>query len=111
MKVNFKHNEYCDGVLLSGNNLNNLIIVCSKCKSFASVQKFVWTCPKCHKHFNCCDTRTFSINENEKLEKDEFECDNYDDNDNEYNEDLNINISKQAFNLNSINGTFWLSVK
>ena len=105
LKVNFKHNENCDGVLLSGNNLNNLIIVCSKCKSFASVQKFVWTCPKCHKHFNCCDTRTFSINENEKLEKDEFECDNYDDNDsdNEYNEDLNINISKQAFNLNSIN--------
>ena len=106
-KVNFKHNEYCDGILLSGNILNNSIIVCSKCKSFASIQKFIWTCPKCFIHFNCLNTRNFSLSDKEKYEKDEFKFDFNDD-----YEDLlynfkgdffldDFNLYKSDFNLNN----------
>ena len=107
-KVNFKHNEYCDGFLLYGNLLNNSIIVCSKCKSFASVQKFMWTCPKCYLHFSCLNTRTFTLCQKEKYEKDEFK---FDFNDNDYEDLLNnfqgdfdldddFNLEKNDLNFN-----------
>ena len=70
LKLNFYHNKNCDGVLLEGHIFEKKIVVCKKCKIFASVNKYKWLCPICGIKFKCLQTRSFK-----EIEKDEFNVD------------------------------------
>ena len=70
LKLNFFHNKNCDGVLLEGHIFEKKIVVCKKCKIFASVNKYKWLCPLCGIKFKCLQTRSLK-----EIENDEFNVD------------------------------------
>ena len=70
LKLKFYHNKNCDGVLLEGHIFEKKIVVCKKCKIFASVNKYKWLCPICGIKFKCLQTRSFK-----EIENDEFNVD------------------------------------
>ena len=47
----FYHKDECKGELYRGNLYRKEIIVCSKCRALNFADKFIWTCPLCHKRF------------------------------------------------------------
>ena len=47
--TDFFHNKKCDGILYESELDDNTIIVCDKCKGITYIDRFIWTCPKCHK--------------------------------------------------------------
>ncbi len=72
LDLNFYHNKNCDGILYEGNNFSGKIIVCSKCKTFVSINKYNWICPICERNFHCEETKSFYISEYEKSKNDEI---------------------------------------
>ena len=73
LKLDFFHNLRCNGVLYEGNRFEKKIIVCSLCKVFASINKFMWICPICQKNFKCTNVRSFKHEIN--LMNEEFQLD------------------------------------
>ena len=72
LDLNFYHNKNCDGILYEGNNFSGKIIVCSKCKTFVSINKYNWICPICEKNFHCEETESFPISDLDKIKNDFF---------------------------------------
>ena len=72
LKLSFRHNKNCDGVLLEGHIFEKKIVVCKKCKIFASVNKYKWVCPICGIKFKCLQTRSFK-----EIEDDEFNVEKF----------------------------------
>ena len=50
-KLDYYHNNKCNGVLYKGDIFRKKIVVCSVCRIFASVNKFKWICPICNTSF------------------------------------------------------------
>ena len=76
--TNFYHNKKCKGLLYFGKLRKNEIVVCSECKCFYDIKKFLWCCPLCKKNFGCkniClnpkyeEFHFFSKNKNDKKNK------------------------------------------
>ena len=61
---NFYHNKKCKGLLYFGKLRKNEIVVCSECKCFYDIKKFLWFCPKCEKNFTCNNICLNRYNEN-----------------------------------------------
>ena len=73
LDLNFYHNKNCDGILYEGENfLDKKILVCSKCKTFVSINKYNWICPICERNFHCEETKSFYISDYEKCKNDEI---------------------------------------
>ena len=87
LKLDFYHNKKCKGILYEGKRFEKKIIVCSLCKVFASVNKFMWICPICGKGFKSANVRSFKNEINYK--NDEFNLDNNNLNNNNYNKNEN----------------------
>ena len=71
----FYHNKICKGLMYFGKLSKTEFVVCSECKSFYDIKKFLWHCPICKKNFgskNIClnpkyeDFHFFTKNKNEK---------------------------------------------
>ena len=52
--------------------LDKKILVCSKCKTFVSINKYNWIYPICQRNFHCEETKSFYISEYEKSKNDEI---------------------------------------
>ena len=51
--TNFYHNKKCKGLLYFGKLRKTDIVVCSECKCFYDIKKYLWCCPICEKNFGC----------------------------------------------------------
>ncbi len=73
LDLNFYHNKNSDGKLYEGENfLDKKILVCSKYKTFVSINKYNWIYPICQRNFHCEETKSFYISEYEKSKNDEI---------------------------------------
>ena len=61
---NFYHNKKCKGLMYFGKLKKNEIVVCSECKCFYDIKKFLWFCPICEKNFGCKNICLNPYNEN-----------------------------------------------
>ena len=95
LKLDFFHNKKCKGILYEGKKFEKKIIVCSLCKVFASVNKFMWICPICGKGFKTGNVRSFKneINYN----NDEFKLESIN------NSKDKENNNKKEYHHNNIN--------
>lgn len=55
LDVDFVHSDKCEGRMYLGELYGKLILVCSNCCVFSSVNKFEWYCPLCNKAFYTTD--------------------------------------------------------
>ena len=56
----FFHKKTCKGILYEGELHENMIIVCEKCQALNFFERFIWTCPQCHKRFR--DIKNYNRN-------------------------------------------------
>ena len=61
---NFYHSKKCKGFMYFGKIKKNEIVVCSECKCFYDIKKFLWLCPICEKNFGCKNIFLNTNNEN-----------------------------------------------
>ena len=57
----FFHKKTCKGILYEGELHENMIIVCEKCQALNFFERFIWTCPQCHKRFR--DIKNYNRNQ------------------------------------------------
>ena len=60
----FYHNKKCKGLMYFSKLRKNEIVVCSLCKCFYDIKKFLWNCPICEKNFECKNICLNPKNEN-----------------------------------------------
>ena len=62
--THFYHNKKCKGLMYFSKLRKNEILVCSLCKAFYDIKKFLWNCPICEKNFLCKNISLNSKNDN-----------------------------------------------
>ena len=95
LKLDFFHNKKCKGILYEGKRFEKKIIVCSLCKVFASINKFMWICPICGKGFKSANVRSFKHEINFNNDEFNLEINNNNNNNNKDKEKEKDNKNKE----------------